>query len=474
MRRIFVPLAAAFFVGCTAETFTSPGPTGVEVLHGPPAIVSLATELDSLLLIRVVDDEGRPSAGARVTWQVIDGDGILVPSDSVSGPDGLASARWKFNLIPGLQRAQVAVAGGDPVTFVTEARAFRAIQVTAGYSHGCGIDAEAVTWCWGGDSTRLGNAAAGSYTLRPTRVSGGHTFAEVQAGESVSCGRTPTGEVWCWGWNWSGGLGQGSTTLANSALPLRVSGLPALTAIVLGDAHGCGLGVDSTAWCWGKNGNGESGTAGVGGTAGQVVTPLRFVALALGGNQSCGLTGLGTAYCWGWGQNGLLGDSGSSRNAPTGPVLGGHQFVQISAGYDITCGRDAAGAAWCWGYSRGHEGLPPGPHPTPIRLPFPVSVSGITIGDDYTAGIGIGGQVMFHSFRGENSLLPEALRSIPMRQIAGRYSFCLIGATGDVYCSGEIVDQVNCSSLPPTGCSETGAIPRPTGGRVTPRWPGED
>ena len=144
------PLAAWLalgLAGCQAETFSASGPTGIEVVQGAPDSVSLGTELDSLLLVRVVDAQGRPQAGVHFSWRVIDGDSELLPTDSVTGLDGLAEARWRFHLIPGLQRARFEVAGQDPMLFETQATAFRAIQVTAGYRFGCGLDAQHAAWC---------------------------------------------------------------------------------------------------------------------------------------------------------------------------------------------------------------------------------------------------------------------------------------------------------------------------------------
>ena len=448
----------ASVIGCQAETFTSSGPTGLEVLHGPPPLVSLGTELDTLLLVRVVDEAGDPISGVEVNWQITVGDGELIPGAPLSGADGLASARWKFGMIPGPKRVQVSVAGLDPVTLSTEAVGFRAVQVTAGYTHACALDAGGIPWCWNADSIRRG--APGSYNnIRPTQVSGGHQFAEIRAGDDYTCGRTASGEVWCWGDAYSSAFGPGITTPQGT--PIRITGLPTLRILRTGLGHSCGIATDSTTWCWGNNSVGQSGAGGTSVAPTQVSTALTFVDLALGSGQSCGLTAAGTAYCWG--DNGVrqLGDSGATRTAPTTPVLGGHTFVELQAGDDNSCGRTSTGEVWCWGRE-----LYTGTARFPSKLDLPAAWS-LSISQDYIAVGTLGGRVAFAPFGPlPPYVLPVEIEVQGVQEIAGRGSFCLITRTGDVFCSGSIVDQASCSSISPYGCADTGPIPLPVGGRV--------
>jgi hypothetical protein len=458
IRACVAVIIQASVLGCQAETFTSSGPTGLEVLHGPPPLVSLGTELDTLLVVRVVDEAGNPVPGVAVNWQIVDGDGELIPAAPISDADGLASARWKFGMIPGLKRAQVSVEGLDPVTLSTEAVGFRAVQVTAGWDFGCGLDGDQVPWCWGGDGVERGSTTATTSRLRPTPVDGGHHFAEVQSGNDFTCGRTGSGEAWCWGYNWVHVVSQGDVLEIRS--PLQIPGLPSLMRLRTGGRHSCGLAADSTAWCWGANDALQAGGTGSSIPPTQLATPLRFVDLALGFSHSCGLTSAGSTYCWGENGSGQLGDSGANRNAPATAVQGGHSFVEIKAGDDNTCGRTSTGEVWCWGRS---DGANYGRDPVKLSVPPALAIS---VGSGYLAIATLGGTVTFAPDDFGLYTLPREISAQGVGQLDGRASFCLVGRGGDVYCSGYITGEP-CSSLPPFGCgAPTGPIPLPAGGRV--------
>ncbi|HET7040401.1 MAG TPA: hypothetical protein VFI13_00180, partial [Gemmatimonadales bacterium] len=220
------------------------------------------------------------------------------------------------------------------------------MQVTAGYTHGCALDAGGSAWCWNADSVVRG--APGEYNdIRPTRVGGGHQFTEISAGDSYTCALTVTGEVWCWGHAYGGSFGPALAT--DQPAPVQIQGLPPILRVRSGADHSCGIAVaDSTTWCWGSSGSGQAGAVAASVDPTQISTPLKFVDLALGSDHSCGLTASHDVYCWG--AEGSLGDSVfSSRSGPTVPVAGGHAFAEIKAGDLNTCGRTTGSEVWCWG-----------------------------------------------------------------------------------------------------------------------------
>jgi alpha-tubulin suppressor-like RCC1 family protein len=74
-------------------------------------------------------------------------------------------------------------------------------QISAGWSHSCGVTTDNRAYCWGSDSAgQLGDGLT-TNRGRPTLVSGGLRFLEVYAGRAHSCGITTTNRAYCWGGN---------------------------------------------------------------------------------------------------------------------------------------------------------------------------------------------------------------------------------------------------------------------------------
>lgn len=453
----------ALLAGCHAETFTSPGPSSIEVVVGPPAVVSLTTTLDSPMVVRVVDQEGTPLVGVPVHWTVIDGDGVVLPEGEVTGADGVARADWRFGVVPGTQRVIVEVEGLDPRHLVAEARAFELTQIAAGYGRGCGLDSLGAAWCWGGDVPEENGGPPVVDRYRPIPVPGGLQFVEIDAGDSFTCGRTAPGEVWCWGGNWGGALGD--PAIPSSGTPVRINGLPAVTAVYAGAMHGCALAVDTTTWCWGRISDSAMSFDTPGRTATQLLTPLQFVELAPGASHTCGRTATGEVYCWGMNGSGQLGDAGTSRSGPTSPVLGGTAFAEVRSGDNNSCARTPAGEVWCWGA----DGVRTAVTGAPSRLEVPPA-SGIAVAFGFIATRHFAGGVRFQPDGLKSQVLPSRIASLGIGPLVGRGDYCLLTAGGAAYCSGGAIDGGSCSAIAPYGCAPFGPVPLPTGGKIVESW----
>jgi alpha-tubulin suppressor-like RCC1 family protein len=179
----------------------------------------------------------------------------------------------------------------------------------------------------------------------------------LDAGRGHSCAIALDGSAFCWGRNDQGQLGDG--TLSDRRRPTPVLGGLTFVAITAGDFHTCGITTFGEAYCWGLNQFGALGDAS------QVrrLTPVAvsggrvFASISAGIQNTCGITTDNAAYCWGQGFFGANGN-GSQANALTPqPVSGGHAFASISAGSQYACGVTTAGQGYCWGNGgNGHLG----------------------------------------------------------------------------------------------------------------------
>jgi alpha-tubulin suppressor-like RCC1 family protein len=168
---------------------------------------------------------------------------------------------------------------------------------------------------------------------------------------------------------------------------------------------GCGIGGDSTAYCW-------SDSVLIGSAASQrrpveVLGGVRFSSIAAGSSASCGLTSSGEAYCWGENDVGQLGTIGGPASLKAIPVQSaGVRFTQLSSSADYTCGVATTGVVYCWGSNEyGQLGITDGrmlPTPTPVPgLPRATKVTTglvstcalITDGRVYCWGTNIWGQL---------------------------------------------------------------------------------
>jgi alpha-tubulin suppressor-like RCC1 family protein len=217
------------------------------------------------------------------------------------------------------------------------------------------------------DQTGLATAIAdGIATITATseRISGSATLMVeegrvviLDAGRGHSCAIALDGSAFCWGRNDQGQLGDG--TLSDRRRPTPVLGGLTFVAITAGDFHTCGITTFGEAYCWGLNQFGALGDAS------QVrrLTPVAvsggrvFASISAGIQNTCGITTDNAAYCWGQGFFGANGN-GSQANALTPqPVSGGHAFASISAGSQYACGVTTAGQGYCWGNGgNGHLG----------------------------------------------------------------------------------------------------------------------
>jgi len=335
--------------------------------------------------------------------------------------------------------------GGAPIQSVAE------VPISTGFDHACALTANGEAYCWGSNSD--GELGDGSMDDRaePVRVAGGHTFRSLSAGHNRTCGLTSAGAAYCWGKNDFGELGDGTSREAR-AEPTPVTGGLTFRSISVGQHHTCGVTTDGQAYCWGRNFTGELGD----GTTTNRVEPTRvggnvssFQSISAGSSHSCALNSAGAAYCWGANYSGEVGDGSQQSRLQPAAVTGRLSFTSISTGINRTCGLTTSGEAYCWGLNGqgllgdGSDGL----RTAPSRVSTEERFSMLSAGAHHSCGVAVGGPVHCwgHNGFGQVGGGTTANRPTPVEVArgqqfgfvsAGTYQTCAVTTAGEAFCWG--------------------------------------
>jgi len=253
--------------------------------------------------------------------------------------------------------------------------------ISTGGSHTCALLTTGGIKCWGNNfSGQLGNGTttASNTPINVTGLTSGVTA--ISTGWDHTCALLTTGGITCWGNNAYGQLGDG--TVASSTTPVDVTGLTSgVTAISTGTSHTCALLTTGGVKCWGANlyrgqlGNGTT----TGSTTPVDVTGLTsgVTAISASDRHTCALLTTGAIKCWGDNDYGQLGNGNTGYSTTPVDVTGLTSGVTaISASDRHTCALLTTGGIKCWGGNQYGE-LGNG---TTTNATTPVDVTGLTSG----------------------------------------------------------------------------------------------
>jgi alpha-tubulin suppressor-like RCC1 family protein len=214
------------------------------------------------------------------------------------------------------------------------------VAIAAGQVDGLALDKDGTVWQW-----LLGE--------RPQKVAKLSHVAAITAGGAHFLALTSSGEVWAWGSNWSGQLGNGSTTDANE--PAKLKNLVNIISVAAGYSHSLAVAHDGSVYAWGSNSQGQLGD----GTTETRLSPILVknitnAILASAGNESSmALTETNEIFTWGYGEYGQLGDGTetATRNKPTKITTTGTPiFITSGVYHNFYIAND--GNLYAWGRNK--------------------------------------------------------------------------------------------------------------------------
>lgn len=244
------------------------------------------------------------------------------------------------------------------------------VAISAGDEHSLALCADGTLATWGANRfSQLGDGTTTASSV-PVRVNQNgvlvdKTVVAASAGASHSLILCSDGTMAAWGLNWSGQLGNGTTTESSIPVGVNQSGVLAgktVIAVSTGDSHSLALCSDGTLATWGYNFYGQLGD----GTTTESSVPVRVnqsgvlagktvVAVAAGSYHSLALCSDGTLATWGYNRSGQLGDGSATTESKIpvrvnqGAILAGKTIVAISAGDEHSLALCSDGTLATWG-----------------------------------------------------------------------------------------------------------------------------
>jgi alpha-tubulin suppressor-like RCC1 family protein/archaellum component FlaF (FlaF/FlaG flagellin family) len=331
---------------------------------------------------------GRPSAVGRSTF--------TVEASNIAAPSAVSPT---LSIIVSPPQAGTVVAWGDGAngelgdgSSANQLTAHMAdfpagtsvTQVAGGTNGGVALTSNGQVYTWGSNASgQLGDNMAEGSSAAPIPVafpSGTPAVTQVAEGDGFIAVRTADGNVWEWGSNWTGQIGNGSTSGASVNSPTEVSlgsNAGTVTAISAGVDWVEALTTSGNLLAWGNNGAGQLGVATAENSQGVYAASDAPAAVGLGtfagkitavsansygygdGGHTLALTNSGAVLAWGNDPNGELGNgtvTSGALGSPTPVLVSPPQgsatlppIEAISAGYYQNLALTTTGRVLSWG-----------------------------------------------------------------------------------------------------------------------------
>ncbi len=200
----------------------------------------------------------------------------------------------------------------------------------------------------------------------------------IAGGTTHSCGIRVDQSLWCWGRNDFGQLGLGSLQSdIERNEPAQVGGDLDWESVSIGNETTCAIKTDHSLWCWGRNQYAQVGDGSKETRLTPVAVAGRWLAVSNGWDHTCAIDDERALFCWGANFKKQLGAGTADALVPQ-RVSGVGSWQRVRAGESSTCGIQTDQSLWCWGSNDlGRLGLGNGA-PAEIMIPARVGTDAWT------------------------------------------------------------------------------------------------
>jgi uncharacterized repeat protein (TIGR02543 family) len=247
------------------------------------------------------------------------------------------------------------------------------IQVSLGYEHSAALTSSGRLFTWG--SNRYGRLGDGTHSNRstPTEITNrfslatGDKIIQVSLGNVHSAALTSNGRLFAWGDNDYGQLGDGTTINKSTPTEIRNRFILAtgdkIISVSLGYLHSAALTSNGRLFTWGWNYSGQLGDGTTSNKSNPREITSRFslatgdqiIQVSLGYDYSAALTSSGRLFTWGSNGYGRLGDgTTTSKLTPTEItnrfiLATGDKIISVSLGEYHSAALTSSGRLFAWG-----------------------------------------------------------------------------------------------------------------------------
>lgn len=213
-------------------------------------------------------------------------------------------------------------------------------SVSCGYACTAAIKDDGSLWMWGNNYFgQLGTNDTMRVSSPVQTIAGGKNWNMVSCGYAHTAAIKNDGSLWMWGGNFSGQLGTNNGTWYSSPLQTICAGSNWMKVDCGGNTT-IAVKSDNTLWTWGENYSGQLGDNSTSDRSSpvQIGTETNWACIISAGYANCAAIKTdGTLWGWGEGGDGQIGDNTTNwYSSPVQTITNGTNWTYVDCGYYMT------------------------------------------------------------------------------------------------------------------------------------------